>query len=130
QEVFFRCRQRRGQQLQGDVAAQLQVVRLIDLAHAARAERDNDFEAADDSGAWSEWHGAVLRDPPHSPEVPGQVWRREERVGKVAVSAVAPSATPGVPEDDQAARVVVPDGEYSVAAAQAIVASRQRYQAR
>ena len=97
QQVFFRCGQRRGQQLQRDVAAKLQVVRLIDLAHAARAERGDDCEAADDLGAWGEWHDAVLGDSPHSPEVPGVV------------------------EVDQAARVVVSDGEGSMSREDALV---------
>ena len=71
QQVFFRRGQRRGQQLQRDVAAKLQVVRLVDLAHAARAERGDDFEAADDLGSWGELHSAVLGDPLHGPEIPG-----------------------------------------------------------
>ena len=48
-----------GQRLDGDVAAEARVARAIDLAHAARAERRDDFVGAE-SGAGGEWHPGNL----------------------------------------------------------------------
>ena len=52
EQVFFRGRKRRREELDGDVAPQLQIVRLVHLAHAARAEGRDDFKAPDDLRPW------------------------------------------------------------------------------
>ena len=53
-QVFFRRRERRRQQLHRDIAAELQIVRLVDLAHAAGADRRDDLEPADNPDASGE----------------------------------------------------------------------------
>ena len=52
QQVLFGGRQRGRQQLQGDIPPQLQIVRLVHLAHAAGAERRDDFKPPDDQRSW------------------------------------------------------------------------------
>jgi hypothetical protein len=56
QQMFFGGRQRRRQQLDRHVAAEFLIVRLIHLAHAAGAERRDDFEAAGNPETSGEWH--------------------------------------------------------------------------
>ncbi len=56
--------QRRGQQLQRDVAAQRGIAGAIDLAHAAGTEQRDDFVRAEDS-AWHHRNRPVRKDRPY-----------------------------------------------------------------
>ena len=46
-EAIVVCRERRGYDLEGDVAVETGVSRLVDLAHPPRAERREDFVRTD-----------------------------------------------------------------------------------
>jgi hypothetical protein len=81
EEVFIRRRERGRQQLQGHVATELQIVRLIHLAHAARAERRANFEAADDLDPSGEWHDGATMSGAAWSEVPMSARPRARRPG-------------------------------------------------
>ena len=55
-QMFFRGGQRGGEQLERDVPVKRQIVCLVDLAHAAGADRSDDLESTGDADSWGQRH--------------------------------------------------------------------------
>ena len=55
-QMLFRGGQRGGEQLERDVPVKRQIVCLVDLAHAAGADRSDDLESTGDAGSGGQLH--------------------------------------------------------------------------